>query len=113
MGRQQRNTQNIWNKICNRYLAESNQVVTGRQPSGGYTFLKVMVSDAHWVCLIVQRAVVMVLEPVYEQIFSSCSFGFRPGRSAHQALQYLRNHIMDEGGRWILDIDIRKYDVVE
>lgn len=58
---------------------------------------------------IVQRAVVMVMEPIYEQIFSSCSFGFRPGRSAHQALQYLRNHIMDEGGRWILDIDIRKY----
>ncbi|EHI5301513.1 group II intron reverse transcriptase/maturase [Salmonella enterica] len=58
---------------------------------------------------IAQRAVVMVLEPIYEQIFSSCSFGFRPGRSAHQALQYLRNHIMDEGGRWILDIDIRKY----
>ncbi|ECI0840608.1 hypothetical protein AU892_26200 [Salmonella enterica subsp. diarizonae] len=34
---------------------------------------------------IVQRAVVMVMEPIYEQIFSSCSFGFRPGRSAHQA----------------------------
>ncbi|TKI05056.1 transcription elongation factor GreAB [Martelella alba] len=58
---------------------------------------------------IVQRAVVMILEPVYEQSFNSCSFGFRPGRSAHHALQYLRNHIMDEGGRWILDIDIRKY----
>ena len=36
-----------------------------------------------------QRAVVMVLESVYEQDFRDCSFGFRPGRSAHQALQHL------------------------
>ena len=37
-----------------------------------------------------QRAIVMVLEAVFEQDFLPCSFGFRPGRSAHQALQYLR-----------------------
>ena len=38
---------------------------------------------------VVQRAVVMVLEPIYEQDFYDCSFGFRPGRSAHQALETL------------------------
>lgn len=58
---------------------------------------------------IVQRAVVMLLEPIYEQEFYHCSFGFRPQRSAHQALQSLRNHIMEESGRWILDVDIQKY----
>ena len=36
---------------------------------------------------ILQRAVLMVLEPVYEQDFLDCSYGFRPGRGAHQALQ--------------------------
>jgi hypothetical protein len=37
-----------------------------------------------------QRAIVMVLEAIYEQDFLPCSYGFRPGRSAHQALQALR-----------------------
>ena len=36
---------------------------------------------------VLQRAVVMVLEPIYEQDFLDCSYGFRPGRSAHQALR--------------------------
>ena len=58
---------------------------------------------------IVQRAVVMLLEPIYEQDFYHCSFGFRRHRSAHHALQSLRNHIMDEGGRWVMDVDIQKY----
>ena len=58
---------------------------------------------------IVQRAVVMLLEPIYEQDFYDCSFGFRKHRSAHQALQSLRNHIMDEKGRWVLDVDIQRY----
>src|SRR6267154_5453670 len=58
---------------------------------------------------VAQRAIVMVLEAVYEQDFLSCSYGFRPGRSAHQALQSLRNACMDERLRWVLDVDIRKY----
>ena len=40
---------------------------------------------------ILQRAVVMLLEPIYEQDFLNCSYGFRPGRSAHQALDSFRN----------------------
>ena len=55
------------------------------------------------------RAIVMVLESVYEQDFLPCSFGFRPGRSAHQALQFLRTAIMGQGLRWVVDIDIVKY----
>ena len=43
---------------------------------------------------VLQRAVVMVLESVYEQDFRDCSFGFRPGRSAHQALQHLWEQTM-------------------
>ena len=58
---------------------------------------------------VAQRAIVMVLESVYEQDFLPCSFGFRPGRSAHQALQFLRTAIMGQGLRWVVDIDIVKY----
>ena len=44
-----------------------------------------------------QRAVVMVLEAVYEQDFLDCSYGFRPGRSAHDALHDLRIGAHDAG----------------
>lgn len=58
---------------------------------------------------VAQRAIVMLLEPIYEQVFLDCSFGFRPARSAHQALRAVRSAIMERGGRWILDVDLRKY----
>ena len=51
----------------------------------------------------------MVLEAVYEQDFLPCSYGFRPGRSAHQALQDLRTGFMSHGLRWVIDLDIEKY----
>jgi retron-type reverse transcriptase len=55
---------------------------------------------------VLQRAVAMVLNAVYEQDFLDCSYGFRPGRSAHQALQALWDGLMDGGG-WVLEVDIR------
>lgn len=58
---------------------------------------------------ILQRAVVMLLEPIYEQDFLDCSYGFRPKRSAHQALESLWKQSMDMGGGWILEVDIRKF----
>ena len=58
---------------------------------------------------VLQRAVVMVLEPIYEQDFLNCSYGFRPGRSAHQALEALRQQAMKMGGGMVLEIDIRKF----
>jgi RNA-directed DNA polymerase len=58
---------------------------------------------------ILQRAVVMVLEAIYEQDFKDCSYGFRPGRSAHQALDALWQQTMKTGGGWVLEVDIRKF----
>jgi RNA-directed DNA polymerase len=58
---------------------------------------------------VAQRAIVMVLEAVYEQDFLPCSYGFRPDRSAHQALRALRDAVMEQRLRWVLDVDIRKY----
>ena len=58
-----------------------------------------------------QRAVVMLLEPIYEQDFLDCSYGFRPGRSAHQALTSFRDQTMTgrPKGGWVLEVDIRKF----
>jgi RNA-directed DNA polymerase len=58
---------------------------------------------------VLQRSVVMALEAIYEQDFLDCSYGFRPGRSAHQALETLRQNLRQSGGGWVLDVDIRKF----
>ena len=57
---------------------------------------------------VLQRAVLMLLEPIYEQDFYDCSYGFRPGRSAHQALESLWRQTMAVKGGWIVEIDIQK-----
>jgi RNA-directed DNA polymerase len=58
---------------------------------------------------VLQRAVVLLLEPIYEQDFRDCSYGFRPGRSAHMALQALWQQTMAPGGCWLLEVDIRRF----
>ena len=58
---------------------------------------------------VLQRAVVMALEPIYEQDFLDCSYGFRPGRGAHQALERLWRGLMDIGGGWVVDLDIQHF----
>lgn len=58
---------------------------------------------------VTQRAAAMVLESIYEQDFLPCSFGFRPGRSAHDALHELREGLMRMGGGWVIDADIRDF----
>jgi group II intron reverse transcriptase/maturase len=58
---------------------------------------------------VLQRAVVMALETVYEQDFLDCSYGFRPGRSAHQALAALWQQVTDMGGCWLLEVDIQRF----
>lgn len=58
---------------------------------------------------VLQRAVVMLLEPIFEQDFKYFSYGFRPGRSAHEALACIWSQCMNQRIRWILEVDIRKY----
>jgi RNA-directed DNA polymerase len=63
---------------------------------------------------ILQRAVAMVLGAVYEQDFLDCSYGFRPGRSAHQAIRKLWEGLMSLGGGWIVEADIQSfYDTLD
>lgn len=58
---------------------------------------------------VLQRAIAMVLEAIYEEDFLSCSYGFRPGRSAHDALRDLWRELMGMSGGWVLEVDIRSF----
>ena len=58
---------------------------------------------------VLQRAVAMILEPIYEGEFYDFSYGFRPGRSPHQALEKFWKEAMGLGVSWVLEVDIRKY----
>lgn len=56
---------------------------------------------------VLQRAVKMLLEPLYEQEFYDFSYGFRPRRSPHDALEALHDGLWEMGGGWVLDADIQ------
>ena len=58
---------------------------------------------------VLQRAVKMALEAVYEQDFLPCSWGFRPSRSPHGALDSLWHGLMDMHGGWLLEVDLRRF----
>ena len=57
---------------------------------------------------IVQTAVLLVIEPIFEADFLDCSFGFRPGKSAHQAIDTIRHHLQ-RGFRDVYDADLKGY----
>ncbi|MEI8120862.1 MAG: group II intron reverse transcriptase/maturase [bacterium] len=58
---------------------------------------------------VLQRGIVMLLEPVYEAEFLDCSYGYRPGRSAHMALETIWKQTMNMGGCWLIDADIKGF----
>jgi RNA-directed DNA polymerase len=57
---------------------------------------------------LIQQALLQVLQPIFDPTFSDASFGFRPGRSTHQAVQRARDHIA-AGQRWTVDMDLEKF----
>ena len=57
---------------------------------------------------LIQQAIAQVLTPMFEEVFSPHSYGFRPGRSAHQAIEQSQEYIR-EGYDWVVDIDLEKF----
>jgi RNA-directed DNA polymerase len=57
---------------------------------------------------LIQQAMLQVLTPIFDPTFSDGSFGFRPGRSTHQAVRAARQH-MAAGHRWVVDLDLEKF----
>jgi RNA-directed DNA polymerase len=57
---------------------------------------------------LIQQAIHQILGPIFEPTFSETSYGFRPGRSAQQAVQRAKEY-QSEGKRWVVDMDLAKF----
>lgn len=57
---------------------------------------------------VIQQAILQVLQPIFDVQFSRFSYGFRPQRSAHDAVRQARQYVQD-GRRWVVDVDLEKF----
>jgi RNA-directed DNA polymerase len=98
-----------WPTIRARLLAGDYQPAAVRRvdipkPQGGVRTLGIpTVVDR-----LIQQALHQVLQPMFEPTFSPMSFGFRPGRNAHQALRCAQKYVAS-GKRWVVDMDVEKF----
>jgi group II intron reverse transcriptase/maturase len=98
-----------WPTIRTRLLAGDYQPQPVRRvdilkPQGGVRTLGIpTVVDR-----LIQQALHQVLQPLFEPTFSDASYGFRPGRNAHQALRQARQYVA-QGKRWVVDIDLEQF----
>lgn len=101
--------QQYWPTLRERLLAgdyhpQPVRRVSIPKPQGGERVLGIpTVQDR-----LIQQALHQVLSPMLEPTFSDHSYGFRPGRSAHQAVKAMQRHIND-GHRWVVDLDLAQF----
>lgn len=90
--------------LTGRYKPSAVKRVEIDKPDGGTRKLGIPTVRDRFV----QQAVMQVMQQIWEPTFSQSSYGFRPGRSGHQAVEAAQQHVRD-GRRWVVDIDLEKF----